>query len=903
MSCVLSQERRKDMANNEEFATIDGTTWSYKVGDGGATITKCLRYKRRTIYDIPEIGTDNITVPSSLGGYPVRFIGTEAFCGCRELKSVKIPHGVESIGTSAFESCAGLESVNIPSSVTSIGPNAFNYCSRLKSVNIPSSVTSIKDEAFANCECLTDVTLGKHVTSIGRRAFSDCVRLTKIKIPNSVTIIGSCAFSNCPRLKKISIPDSVMNLAESAFSGCDKVHFDTKSIPGVELLDGWVIGHTSQLPSELNLAGVRGIGDGAFSGCVGLTSVTIGKGVTSIGNYAFSRCSGLTSVTIPDSVTSIGSSAFSHCSGLTSIVIPDGVTSIGAFAFGDCSGLTNVTMPAGMTSIDSGAGCLFVNCESLASITISSGVTSIEPLAFAPRPRQVSFVVDSVNPKYKSVNGLVLTKDGKTLVLGINGDVTIPDGVEIIGKDAFLRCEGLVAVRIPDSTRNIDDTAFSNCDNLTSIVVSEGNAVYSSANGLLLSKDGKTLVKGVNGDVTIPRGVTTIEGTAFRGCKGLRCVTMPDSVTKIEDGAFFGCSQLTRVEIPAGTANMSIGVNSFDGCDSLATIPRVGGAFPGDPDDPVRKEWERRVGAISGECRSLLIGTSSQSYNGRDGVKTMIKRAFSILPDEWNISNERDAGRYFRLFCNRIGLNAPINNDPLKDAQVEFGDGDAYLFEFTCGKSSYHALAARESHGVGKYADWERAHLFGVNYNPGTRSIDAPYSTSYVQRHIPNSCRGPMDDDHALCRVGLDEYGKDDDIGPMKVAIRRFESLKGRSLERGNAEKERKKQEEDREAGKGEPRKSPVPGKTGGMMSIDESLEWLSAICEINENRLYGTRPKGRGREELSDGKKIFGILVGVLGVLSWIYWLVKSINSVFDVVVLTIILLMIAFLVYVLRR
>ena len=64
---------------------------------------------------------------------------------------------------------------------------------------------------------------------------------------------------------------------------------------------------------------VTSIGDGAFRGCWGLTSVTIPNSVTSIGDEAFSGCSGLTSVTIPNSVTEIGSYAFSDCSGLTRI--------------------------------------------------------------------------------------------------------------------------------------------------------------------------------------------------------------------------------------------------------------------------------------------------------------------------------------------------------------------------------------------------------------------------------------------------------------------------------------------------------------------------------------------------------------------------------------------------------
>ena len=102
------------------------------------------------------------------------------------------------------------------------------------------------------------------------------------------------------------------------------------------------------------------LGDYAFLGCSGLTSLTIPSSVTSIGIGTFGGCSGLTSLTIPSGVTSISDYAFDGCSGLTSLTIPSGVTSIGKCAFEGCSGLTSLTLPSSVTSIGWSAfrGCI-----------------------------------------------------------------------------------------------------------------------------------------------------------------------------------------------------------------------------------------------------------------------------------------------------------------------------------------------------------------------------------------------------------------------------------------------------------------------------------------------------------------------------------------------------------------
>ena len=130
------------------------------------------------------------------------------------------------------------------------------------------------------------------------------------------------------------------------------------------------------------------LGDYAFYGCSGLTSLTIPSSVTSIGASAFEGCNGLTSLVIPSGVTSIGDKAFHGCSGLISLTIPSSVTSIGWSAFSGCSGLTSLTIPSSVTMI---SGEVFSGCSGLTSLVIPSSVTLISRSAFSGCSALTSF--------------------------------------------------------------------------------------------------------------------------------------------------------------------------------------------------------------------------------------------------------------------------------------------------------------------------------------------------------------------------------------------------------------------------------------------------------------------------------------------------------------------------------
>ena len=298
-----------------------------------------------------------------------------------EIKEFVIPPSVTSIGNYAFYYCSGLTSITIPEGVTSIGNYAFSECSGLTSVTIPEGVTSIGNKAFAGCSGLTSITIHEGVTSIGYNAFSRCSGLTSITIPEGVTSIGYGAFHQCTGLTSITLPSSVVSIGTGVCELCP-------SLTSIHIsdLDSWLNKNFASNPLSyahhlfLNNVeiteivfpeGMTTIGN-AFSGCTGLTSVTIPSSVTSIGNSAFRGCSGLTSISIPSSVTSIGENAFSNCSGLTSLSIPNSVTSIGYCAFKGCYSVTSIGETA------------FANCEDLEVVTcLATTVPSTKSAAFA----------------------------------------------------------------------------------------------------------------------------------------------------------------------------------------------------------------------------------------------------------------------------------------------------------------------------------------------------------------------------------------------------------------------------------------------------------------------------------------------------------------------------------------
>ena len=478
---------------NDDYASYSGVVnIPSQVTYNGTTYTvTSIGYQAFTLSDITQV-----TIPNT-----VTRIGGNAFRICKQLEKVTMTDAVTQIWSQAFEGCRKLKEINLSENLETLPFSCFSWCDSLKSITLPHSLNTIQTGAFKECHNLKSITCmaWEPPTWDGEMVFeSDVLSSATLTVPKS-------SYND---YKNASSPWSAFNTIKSLYYDIEKdgVYFlrnnmGTLDVTYKDYYYNTYSGHV-RIPSWITLhegdIDVEGIGTQAFMSCRNLTSVSLPSGIKIIRDRAFMYCSSLNSISIPSTVETIDQYAFTGCSTLTTITLREGLKTVGTQAMSGIA-LTSITLPASLMSIDGSS----LSCNtSLPAINIRAD-----------------------NPNYVSIDGVLYTRDGKTLVTypaGKSGTTyTVQDGVQVIANNAFDRARSLTEINLPSTLKEVKTSAFRECNALQQMVY--------------------------------PRGVTSIAGSVMDNCNSMTSVTLPSTLTYLGASAFARCTSLNEIIVKAVT--------------------------------------------------------------------------------------------------------------------------------------------------------------------------------------------------------------------------------------------------------------------------------------------------------------------------------------------------------------
>lgn len=261
------------------------------------------------------------------------------------------------------------------------------------------------------------------------------------------------------------------------------------------------------------------------------------------------------------------------------------VTAIGSA--GEYTNVTSVNLPSTLKTIKTNA----FSKSQITTINIPAGIDDIYDGAFAQIENLTAITVDAGNSKYTAEDGILYEdKSGNKYlkaypVAKAGTTFTVPSGVYGVSTNGFQQAKNLTTINLPASIQDLPTTkeanGFTSATNLTAIKVDAGNTKFKDEDGVVLTKDGKTLVAypfarhGVlnpayNGpEVTmhpgevysIPTSVETIGKGAFAKAKEITAVQL-NNVKKISEGAFYSVRNLRNVELGASVETIENGAIS-----------------------------------------------------------------------------------------------------------------------------------------------------------------------------------------------------------------------------------------------------------------------------------------------------------------------------------------------------
>ncbi|MBQ8363046.1 MAG: leucine-rich repeat domain-containing protein, partial [Thermoguttaceae bacterium] len=359
-----------------------------------------------------------------------------------------VPDGVEEIGPEVFNG-AGFETVRFPKSLHRVNDIAFAGCGALKSVEIP------EDSALAN---------------VGKRSFYNCKALETVAWPQSLKEIDDSAFANCKALATVELPNGLREIGPCAF-----LNDEFTSI---------------KIPASVKVLGPAGVA------CTGLEKIEVEEGneILKVVDGALLSKDGKTLHRLPPALKT------------TSYKIPDGVEIVGRSALGGNVTLETVELPATVTTIERDA---FYRCERLKEIAIPAKTEQIDKDAFVFCDALERFEIDSNNAVYKSENGALLSKDGKTFY-GLVAVERDPSAEPLVVEP---KNEG----EEPRSVAAYKSYVYRVPDGVTTI---SNNAFYDSRR-----------TRNAFTEIVLPEGLAVVGANVFNACERLETVRVPASVT------------------------------------------------------------------------------------------------------------------------------------------------------------------------------------------------------------------------------------------------------------------------------------------------------------------------------------------------------------------------------------
>lgn len=224
----------------------------------------------------------------------------------------------------------------------------------------------------------------------------------------------------------------------------------------------------------------------------------------------------------------------------------------------------SVIINEGVTSLSEGFLNGLTNADTL---KIPSSVSRIDWWTFE-LDGYPNIIVDTNNPNFKSVDGVLYSKDMKTLLRypkHKNGEFKISGSVENIGFSAFAGAEGLTKLTIPKTVKSIGWTCFYNAANLQK--VSFEGKLDTISQGMFLNCSALK-------SVTLPSNVKIIGKHTFYNCKKLENIKFRSTTTDIGDYAFYNCTALKSID--GAKSIRTIGGRAFENCGSLTSVDLSG---------------------------------------------------------------------------------------------------------------------------------------------------------------------------------------------------------------------------------------------------------------------------------------------------------------------------------------